>query len=139
MGDIKLIEDKVWDGFGLGVISIDAVPRSSIIGVAAMDCSIRLFDLDRPIESSEVKKIDAGPVDSWKIKFSTDGKQIATGSVSGKVNLYSTSPDSETTKTQLDAGKFAYAVDFVSILRNRSENLKHKKMPNPENNQSPRT
>lgn len=110
-GELRLLEDRVFDGFALGVISIDVAPRSSIVAIAAMDSKIRLFDLDQPIESCELKTIDASPVDSWKIKFSADGKQIATGSISGKINLYSTST-SETTKTQLDAGKFAYSVDF---------------------------
>jgi WD repeat-containing protein 61 len=115
VGDIKLVEDRVFDGFALGVISIDVAPRSSVVAIAAMDSKIRLFDLDQPIESCELKTIDASPVDSWKIKFSADGKHIATGSITGKINLFSTNPSGDTTKTQFDAGKFAYSVDFVSI------------------------
>lgn len=112
-GEIKLIEDRVFDGFALGVISIDVAPRSSVVAIAAMDSKIRLFDLDKPIEACEVKTIDASPVDSWKVRFSADGKHIATGSITGKINLYSTNPEN-TTKTQFDTGKFAYSVDFVS-------------------------
>lgn len=114
-GEVKLVEDRVFDGFALGVISIDVRPKSSITAIAAMDSKIRLFDLDRPLESCELKTIDASPVDSWKIKFSRDGERIATGSITGMINLYSTSVKEETTKLQLDAGKFAYSVDFVSI------------------------
>lgn len=116
VGDIRLIEDRVFDGFALGVISIDVSPRSSITAIAAMDSKIRLFDLDQPIETCELKTIDASPVDSWKIRFSADGKHIATGSISGKINLYSTNHSGDTTKTQLDSGKFAYSLDFVSGL-----------------------
>uniref|UniRef100_A0A6G1S419 WD repeat-containing protein 61 n=1 Tax=Aceria tosichella TaxID=561515 RepID=A0A6G1S419_9ACAR len=112
VGDLKLAEDRVFDGFALGVISTDVAPRSSVVAIAAMDSKIRLLDLAQPAESCELKIIDASPVDSWKIKFSADGKQIATGSISGKINLYSTNPGSDTTRTQLDAGKFAYSVDF---------------------------
>lgn len=110
-----LKEDQVWDGFALGIVSIDVAPKSSTVAVAAMDSKIRLFDLDKP-ESASLKTIDAGPVDSWKIKFSPSGQHIATGSISGKINLFSANTEGETTKTQFDAGKFAYSVDFVSIL-----------------------
>lgn len=115
-GEGRLSEDRVFDGFALGVVSVDVAPRSSIAAIAALDSKIRLFDLDKPIESCEVKTIDAGPLDSWKIKFSPDGKHIATGGIAGKINLFSTSADGDTTKTQFDANKFAYSVDFVSIM-----------------------
>lgn len=113
-GEGRLTEDRVFDGFTLGVISVDVAPKSSIAAIAALDSKIRLFDLDRPIESCEVKTIDPGPLESWKIKFAPNGKHIATGGVSGKINLFSTSLDGDTTKTQFDAGKFAYSLDFVS-------------------------
>lgn len=112
VGDLKLVENRVFDGFALGVISIDVAPRSSVVAIAAMDSRIRIFDLDQPMESCELKTIDASPVDSWKIKYSPDGKQIATGSITGKINLYNANPQAETTVTQLDGGKFAYSVDF---------------------------
>ena len=114
-GEIKLIEDRVIDGFTLGVISIDVAPQSSIAAISAMDSKIRLFDLDKPLESCQLKTIDAGPVDAWKVKFSPDGKYIATGGVSAKVNLYSTSSDENEVKARLETGKFAYCVDFVSV------------------------
>lgn len=113
-GELRLTEDKVWESFSLGVISIDIAQNSSIVAIADLASKIRLFDLDKPIESSELKTIDASPVDSWKIKFSPDGKRIATGNVSGKINVYSLNDGGETTKTQFDATKFAYSVDFVS-------------------------
>lgn len=115
-GEIKLIQDRVFEGFALGVISIDVAPQSSIAAIAAMDSKIRLFDLDKPIDTCELKVIDASPVDSWKIKFSTDGKHIATGNISGKINLFSTNTDGHTMQTQFDAGMFAYSVDFVSTI-----------------------
>lgn len=115
-GESRLDEDRVFDGFSLGVISADVAPQSSIVAIAAMDSKIRLFDLDKPLESCEVKTIDAGPVDSWKVKFSPSGKHIATGSISGKVNLFTTNTEGDTLKTQFDTGKFAYSVDFVSTF-----------------------
>lgn len=115
-GESRLNEDRVFDGFALGVVSVDVAPQSSIVAVAAMDSKIRLFDLDKPIESCELKTIDAGPVDSWKIRFSPSGKQIATGGISGKINLFNLNESGETTKTQFDAGKFAHSVDFVSTF-----------------------
>lgn len=114
-GESILKDDRVFENFALGVVSVDVAPQSSVLAVAAMDSKIRLLDLDKPIESCEVKIIDAGPVDSWKIKFSPSGKQIATGSITGKINLFNLNDAEETTKTQFDAGKFAYSVDFVSM------------------------
>lgn len=120
-GECKLIEDRVFDGFALGVISADVAQQSSVLAIAAMDSKIRLFDLSKPIESCELKTIDAGPSDSWKVKFSPDGKHIATGGISGKVSLYSVNTgEGETTKTQFDATKFAHCVDFVSKLARKS-------------------
>lgn len=115
-GELRLTEDRVFEDFSLGVISMDMAPNSNILAIADMASRIKLFDLDKPFQNCEIKTIDAGPVDSWKIKFSADGRHIATGSVSGKINLYSTNASGETLKTQYDAGKFAYSVDFVSII-----------------------
>ena len=114
-GEGRLSEDRVFDGFALGVISVDVAPQTSVAAIAALDSKIRLFDLDKPIESCEVKTIDAGPLGSWKVKFSPNAKHIATSGISGKINLFTTSADGGTTKTQFDAGKFAHSVDFVSI------------------------
>lgn len=113
-GEVKLTEERVFDGFALGVISADVAPQSSLCAIGAMDSKIRLFDLSEQIETCELKTIDAGPVDSWKVKFSPCGKLIATGGISGKINLFTTGPG-DTVTTQLDVGKFAYSVDFVSI------------------------
>lgn len=117
-GESKLTEDRVFDGFALGVVSVDVARESSVVAIAAMDSKIRLFDLDKPIELSELKTIDAGPVDSWKIKFSPDGKHIATSNIAGKINLFSTEAEGNAPVSQYDAGgKFAYSVDFVSIQK----------------------
>lgn len=117
-GETRLTVDTVHEGFCLGVVSIDMAPKSSIAAVAAMDCKIRLLDLDKPVESREIMKIDASPVESWKVKFSPSGKHIATGGLSGKINMYSLeNMESAPTKTQFDVGKFAYSVDFVSIVQ----------------------
>lgn len=124
-GEGSLTEDRVIDGFALGVISVDVAPQTSTVAIAAMDSKIRLFDLSKPLESCELKTIDAGPTDSWKIKFSPDGKHIATGGMNGKVNLYSANVEGETTKTQFDVGKFAYSVDFVSFFSVHSTTCYH--------------
>lgn len=116
-GEVTLEEERIFDGFALGVISVDVAPKTSIAAIAAMDSKIRLFDLGKPLELCELKTIDASPVDSWKIKFSRDGQRVATSSITGMINLFSTDAKEETTKTQLDAGKFAFSINFVSIHR----------------------
>lgn len=113
-GESRILEESTIDDIPLGVVSVDAAPESNIVAIASLDSKIRLFDLDKPIHSGEIKVIDAGPVDSWKVRFSPNGKHLATGGFSGKVDLHR-SDVSDTTKTQFDAGKFAYSIDFVSI------------------------
>lgn len=107
----------VIDGLALGVVSVDVAPNSNIFAVASLDSKIRLFDIET---LQNIKLIDASPVDSWKVKFSPNGKAIATGSISGKVNLY-TCGEGETIKTQFDTGKFSYSVDFVSISQTKTQ------------------
>lgn len=116
-GESKLTVEGVLEGFNLGVVSVDIAPRTSMAAVASMDSKIRLFDLDKPIETCELKSIDAGPVNSWKIKFSPSGKHIATTSIAGKINLFSANVEGEQTKKQFEVGKFAHSVDFVSTLK----------------------
>lgn len=111
-GELKLTEDRVFDGFALGVVSVDVAPKSSTVAVAAMDSKIRLFDLDKPIESCNIKTIDASPIESWKIKFSPDGKFIATSSIHSKLNLFSTNLEGEDKKIQFDVLKFAHSIEF---------------------------
>ena len=62
-GGITIEETCVLDGHALGVVSVDVCPANKILATSAMDCKIRLFDLDKPIEESQIKTIDAGPVD----------------------------------------------------------------------------
>lgn len=119
-GEIRLHENRVFDGFSLGVVSVDVDSNTSTLAVSAIDSKIRLFHLDRPIESSEWKTIDAGPVDSWKIKFSPSGKHIATSGVTGRINLFDVNSEGDPLKTVFDAGKFCYAVDFVSSKKEDS-------------------
>ena len=59
------------------------------------------------------KTIDAGPVDAWTIAFSPDSRLIASGTHTGKLNLFGV--ESGKNETTLDTrGKFTLSIAYVS-------------------------
>lgn len=111
----KLEELFVIDGHALGVVSVDVSPVGSIVATSAMDCKIRMFDHSKDADEIEYKTISAGNLEAWTIRFSPDGKFIATGNIAGKIKLFSTELGDETEPSIVfDAGKFVYSFDFVS-------------------------
>ena len=86
-----------------------------LIKVAAsssLDSNIRLWDLE---VGKQMRSIDAGPVDAWTITFSPDGRFLATGSYTGKVNLFGV--ESGKKEATLDTrGKFILSIAYVSLL-----------------------
>lgn len=63
----------------------------------------------------QLKSIDAGPVDAWAVTFSPDSKYLASGSQTGKINLYGV--ESGKLESSLDTtGKFTLSIAFVSKI-----------------------
>ena len=60
-----------------------------------------------------MRSLDAGPDDAWTVMFSPDGQHLATGSHTGKVNLFSVETGKK--EASLDTrGKFILSIAFVS-------------------------
>ena len=94
-------------------MSVDINHDGTIAASSSLDSHIRFWDLE---SGNQVKSIDAGPVDAWTVCYSPDSKLVATGSHSGKINLYSV--ETGALQTKLDTtGKFTLSIAFVSILR----------------------
>ncbi|RWS16827.1 WD repeat-containing protein 61-like protein [Dinothrombium tinctorium] len=100
----------IFEGHALGVVSVDINSEGTIAASSSLDSHIRFWDLN---SGTQVQSIDAGPVDAWTVCFSPDSKLIATGSYSGKINLYNT--ETGTREAQLDTkGKFPLTIAFVN-------------------------
>jgi WD40 repeat protein len=57
--------------------------------------------------------------DAWTVSFSPDGKNIASGSYTGKVNVFNLETGRKETNFQLDSkGKFTMSISYVLILLN---------------------
>ena len=102
---------------------------------SSLDSSIRIWDME---SGKQRKLIDAGPgalnapfesnlthllhstmscfaVDAWTVAFSPDSRLVASGSHTGKVNLFGV--ESGSTETTLDTrGKFVLSIAYVSRL-----------------------
>lgn len=120
------------EGHAMGVISVDVSQdgtRNGIItsafhvrlltaiqyiGLASssVDSNIRIWDLEQ--NGKLTQSIIAAPVESWKIKFSSDGQHIATGSHNGDIHIYSVETG-EKVKSLPTKNKFLMCVAYASI------------------------
>ena len=72
---------------------------------------IRIWDIE---SGKQIKTIDAAPADAWTVSFSPDGKNIATGSYTGKVNVFNLESGKKETDFQVDTkGKFTMSISYV--------------------------
>lgn len=92
---------------------------------------IRIWDIE---SGKQIKTIDASPgyyqnilkliwiyfdwflilADAWTVSFSPDGKNIASGSYTGKVNVFNLETGRKETNFQLDSkGKFTMSISYV--------------------------
>lgn len=94
-----------------GVVSVDINQTGTVAASSSLDSHIRFWNLET---GSQVKSIDAGPVDAWTVCYSPDSKLVATGSHSGKINLYNVESGSITNKLDT-TGKFTLSIAFVSV------------------------
>lgn len=120
------------EGHQLGVISVDINPTGTVAASSSLDSHIRLWDLE---VGQQMRSIDAGPgidaaegggkpcpikanpvffrrkVDAWTLTFSPDGKFLASGSHSGKINLFRVEDGKK--ETSMDTrGKFTLSIAY---------------------------
>lgn len=79
-----------FEGHNMGVVALAADPTQTVVAVSSMDCVVRLWNVESGIK---VRQIDCEPVETWGVKYNplADSKQLATGSQSGRVNLWDVS------------------------------------------------
>jgi len=55
--------------------------------------------------------------DAWTVSFSPDGKNIASGSYTGKVNVFNLETGKKENNLQVDTkGKFTMSISYVSFV-----------------------
>lgn len=102
------------EGHQLGVISVKSIPPTGDYVVSnSLDNHIRIWDLQ---QEALIRSIEAGPVESWTLTVSPDGRFVATGSHTGNVNIYSLDTAQKTGVLETSKGKFVMSVAFVSVV-----------------------
>ena len=82
-----------------------------LVASSSLDAMIRIWDIE---SGKPIKTIDASPADAWTVSFSPDGKNIASGSYSGKVNVFNLDTGKKETNFQIDEkGKFTMSISYV--------------------------
>ncbi|CAG2212066.1 REC14 [Mytilus edulis] len=95
------------EGHQLGVVSVD-INKTELAASSSLDSHVRVWDI---ITGKCIKSIDAGPVDAWTLAFSPDSKFLATGSHSGKINIFGV--DSGRKEMTMDTrGKFTLSIAY---------------------------
>ncbi len=78
----------------------------------SLDSQIRIWDVS---QHSLIKAVDAGPMEAWALSFSPDGRHFATGTHSGKINIWAAETGEK--DRVLDAkGRFITANSFVRFF-----------------------
>ena len=109
-GELRL-KNKLTD-HSLGVVAVDINKEVTKAVSSSLDSTIHLWDLS---SGERIRKIDNGPMESWTVAFSPDGKRIISGAQNGKVHFFNTETGQK--EQQMDTrGKFVLSIAYVSIL-----------------------
>ena len=109
-GELRL-KNKLTD-HSLGVVAVDIDKEVTKAVSSSLDSTIHLWDLS---SGERIRKIDNGPMESWTVAFSPDGKRIISGAQNGKVHFFNTETGQK--EQQMDTrGKFVLSIAYVSIL-----------------------
>jgi WD repeat-containing protein 61 len=77
-------------GHALGITSVSCSVAGGLAASSALDSHIRIWDLEI---GTELRSIDAGPVEAWTVAMTPDGKHVVSGSQSGNLNVWSGTSD----------------------------------------------
>ena len=95
----------------LGVVAVDINKEATKAVSSSLDSTIHLWDLQ---SGERIRKIDNGPMESWTVAFSPDGKHIISGAQNGKVHFFDTETGQK--EQQMDTrGKFVLSIAYVSL------------------------
>jgi WD repeat-containing protein 61 len=97
------------EGHLLGVISVDINRQGTIAASSSLNSQIRLWDIEL---GKQIKEIDAGPVDAWTIAFSSDSQFLASGTHTGKINLFGVESGKREVQLDTRGGKFALSIAY---------------------------
>jgi WD repeat-containing protein 61 len=108
-GELRL-KNKLTD-HSLGVVAVDINKEATKAVSSSLDSTIHLWDLQ---SGERIRKIDNGPMESWTVAFSPDGKHIISGAQNGKVHFFDTETGQK--EQQMDTrGKFVLSIAYVSL------------------------
>jgi len=105
VGD-KLDERFKLEGHQLGVISVDIDETGTMAASSSLDSHIKLWDLEA---GKQLKDIDAGAIDAWTVKFTTDSKFLMSGSHNNLINIFECESGRKTTSLTT-SGKFTLSL-----------------------------
>jgi len=95
----KLDLKHTCEGHQLGVVSVDLNKTGSIAASSSLDAMIRIWDIET---GKQIRVINEGPADAWTVSFAPDGKNIATGSYTGKVNIFNVESGKKESNLSID-------------------------------------
>lgn len=79
---------------------------------SSLDAMIKIWDIET---GKAINTIDASPADAWTVCFAPDSKNVASGSYTGKVNVFNLETGKKETNFQVDTkGKFTMSISYVS-------------------------
>lgn len=96
-------------GGKLGITSVELNKPGSFVVSSSLDSRIRVFDVE---SSKPINVIDASPADAWTITLSPEGKTIAAGTYTGKINIWSTDTGKKEYELHDTQGKFTMSVKY---------------------------
>lgn len=109
-GELRL-RNKLTD-HSLGVVAVDVNKEVTRAVSSSLDSTIHLWDLST---GERIRKIDNGPMESWTVAFSPDGKHIMSGAQNGKVHFFDVETGQK--QQQMDTrGKFLLSIAYVSLV-----------------------
>jgi len=105
-------EASLWKSQGthdLAVLSVVANSDGTMLATSSMDGNIRTFDVK---SGSEIKKIPAGQMETWTIAYHPKADLIASGTHTGKINIWDCKSGEKKGDAFETGGKFTMSVSY---------------------------
>ncbi|EKX42242.1 hypothetical protein GUITHDRAFT_111803 [Guillardia theta CCMP2712] len=110
MQQIEVQPISTFPGHFLGVVSVSATKDGKLCAVSSLDGRIRIWNLE---ERAVQRSIDPGLVETWTVCFHPSGEMLASGTQTGKINVYQThSKEDKPEATIKSDGRFILATAY---------------------------